>query len=125
DETGLRFLWRIHRVPLGFDRIDDEITRFIGAAKGDGEFGTLFIDDPTRDILLLTSQIMVTGSVVTSRHPTTGKIANLHRRFTISTPAFDPCRCQGLGIFFLILSKIASVSLSFFCGLAFTTLRKR
>src|SRR2546425_778518 len=28
-------------------------------------------------------------------------------------------------IFFFMLSKIASVSLSFFCGLAFTTLRKR
>ena len=125
DETRLRLLVLVHRVPLGFERLDDEVTRFLRTPKGDVQCRTLFIHNPTRDILLLTSQSVVTGSVVASRHPATGKIAHLHRRFPIDTPAFDACRCQGVGLFFLLWSKSASVSLIFFCGLAFTTLRKR
>jgi PII-like signaling protein len=125
DEARLRLLVLVHRVPLGFECIDDEVTCFIRTPKGDVQCRTIFIHNATRDILLLASQIVVTGSVVAARHPATGKRANLHRRFTIYTPAFDACGCQSLGIFFLILSKIASVSLIFFCGLAFTTLRKR
>ena len=89
------------------------------------QLGTLFINDPTRDILLCAPQIVVTGTMVASRYSTTGKITNLHRRFTVYTPAFDACRCSGFVIFFLILSKIASVSLIFFWGFALTTLRKR
>ena len=71
DETRLRLLLLLHRMPRGFDRIDDAITRFIRAAKSDGELGTLFIDNPTREILRLASQSVVTGAVVPSSHPPT------------------------------------------------------
>jgi hypothetical protein len=37
----------------------------------------------------------------------------------------DASRGRGVGIFFLLLSKIASVSLIFFGGLALPTLRRR
>src|SRR5215831_3747159 len=51
--------------------------------------------------------------------------ANGYRRFTIDAQALDPSRCRGVGILFLMLAKIASVSLIFFCGLALITLRRR
>ncbi len=125
DETRLRLLVLVHRVPRGFERLDEDVTRFIRTTTGDGPCSTLFIHHPTRDILLLTAQSVVTGPVVASRHPATGTIAHLHRRFTSDTPAFDARRCQGLGICFLLWSQSASVSLLFLCGLACTTLRKR
>jgi hypothetical protein len=80
---------RIHRLPLGFDRLDNEVTRFLRAAKGDGQLAASFIHDPTRHILLLAPQIVITGSVVTSREPPAGTRADLHGGFTIDTPAFD------------------------------------
>ena len=71
EQTRLRLRLLIHRLPLGFDRIDDEVTRFVRAAKGDGQLATPFIHDPTRYILLLAPQIVITGSVVTPREPPT------------------------------------------------------
>src|SRR5215471_17527558 len=86
---------------------------------------TIFIYNPTWDVRLLTPQIMIIRLVVAASHATTCKMANFHRRFTLDAPASGPFRRLGFFIFFLMLSKIASVSLIFFCGLAFTTLRKR
>jgi hypothetical protein len=79
----------MQRVPLGGDCIDDEVTRFLGAAKGDGQRTALFIHDPTRHIRLLAAPIVITGSVVTTGETTTGKFADFHRRFTVHTQAFD------------------------------------
>jgi hypothetical protein len=58
----------VHRVPLGFDRIDDEVTSFLRTPKGDVQCRTIFIHNPTRDILLLAPHIVITRSVVASRH---------------------------------------------------------
>lgn len=92
DQTRLCLLLLRHGLPLGVDHIHDEITRFIGAAKGQGQLATLFIDDPTRDLFLLASHIGITGSISATGAPATGELADLHRRFTIDTPAFDACR---------------------------------
>ena len=76
-------------VLLGFEHIHDEVTRFVGAAKGDRQLGIIFIDDATRDIFLLAPHIMITGLVVASGETTARILADLHRRFTIDTPSFD------------------------------------
>src|SRR6266446_5041680 len=87
--TRGRLLLLRHRLPLGFDHLHNEVTRFVGAAKGEGQRATLFIDDPTRDIFLLASHIVITGLVVATGETTTGKLADFHCRFTINTQAFD------------------------------------
>ncbi len=92
DQTRVRLLLLLHRVPLRFDRINDEVTRFIRAAKGDVELTARFIHNPTRHILLLAAHIVIAGPVVTSGEPPTGKLPDLHGRFTIDTPAFDAFR---------------------------------
>src|SRR6516225_6753096 len=125
EPTRSRFCLVIQSVPLGCEGIHDAVTGFVGAAEGDGQLGALFIHDPTRDILLLTAHIVITGLVVSSGDTATGKLADLHCGFTIHTPAFDISRGEGLRIFFLTLSKMASVSGIFFWGLALTTLRSR
>ena len=89
DQACSRLLLLIHRVPLGFDRIDDEVTRFGGTAKGDVQLGALFIHDPTRDILLLATPIVITGLMVAPRETAARIRANLHRRFPIDAQAFD------------------------------------
>src|SRR5215471_11681407 len=89
DQTGVRLLLIMHRVPLGCDRIDDEVTRFIGATKGDGQRTALFIHDPTRHILLLAAHIVITGSVVVVMkwtRPLCGAAAMSHNEFTIREP---------------------------------------
>src|SRR2546422_8192780 len=68
-ETRHGLLLLSDRVPLGFDCIDDEVTRFIRTTKGDVQCRTIFIHNPTRDILLLAPHIVITRSVVASRHP--------------------------------------------------------
>ena len=68
---------------------------------------------------------MITGVVITPGETTARQVANEHRRFTIDTQAFDVARFVRLGIFFFMLSKMASVSLIFFWGLALTTFRQR
>lgn len=116
---------RVHCLPLGFERINEKITGFVGTPKGNAQLPALFIHDAARDILLPTPEVVVTGFVIAPGHPTARKLPNVHRRFTIDAQALDPSRCRGVGILFLMLSKIASVSLIFFCGLALTTLRRR
>src|SRR5262249_32435972 len=81
--------------------IDDEVTRFIRAAKGDGQRTARFLPHPTRHIFLLAPHIVITGSVVASREPPTRKLAAVHGRFTIHTPAFDALSCHGVVLFFL------------------------
>jgi hypothetical protein len=91
-----------HRVLLGSEALTDapnlryatrsiydEVTRFIGAAKGDAQRTALFIHDPTRHVLLLAAHIVITGSVVATGATTTGKLADFHRRFTVHPQAFD------------------------------------
>src|SRR5918992_1171376 len=63
--------------------------------------------------------------VVAPRQPPAGEFPQRHRRFAVHAQTFDVARLQRLVVFFLRLSKMASVSLSFFRGLALTTLRNR
>lgn len=111
--------------PLGFEHIDDEVTRFVRTAKRHTELPGIFIHDSTRNIVLLAPQVVVTRVGITPGETTARKIADVHRGFTIDTQAFDVLRYRCVGIFFLMLSKMASVSGIFFWGLAFTTLRRR
>jgi hypothetical protein len=101
QQTRGGLLMCIQGVPLGCEHIHDEVTRFVGAAKGDSQLGTIFIDDATRDIFLLAPHVMITGWVVTPGETTARIIADVHRRFTIDAQAFDAAQGHGLGIFFL------------------------
>ena len=120
---GLR--WRVHGLPLGFERINNKITGFVGTAKGNLQLPAVFIDDATRDILFPATEVVIASLVIAPSHTATRKLPNVHRRFTIDAQALDPSRCRSISILFLMLAKIASVSLIFFCGLALTTLRRR
>ena len=66
-------------VPLRCERIHDEVT-VLGAAKGDRQLGTIFIDDATRDIFLLAPHIMITGLVVTPGETAARISTDVHRR---------------------------------------------
>jgi hypothetical protein len=68
---------------------------------------------------------MITGFVSPSGLPPTRERTNIDRSFTVHAQAFDLLRVLSRVVFFFILSKMASVSLIFFCGLALITLRKR
>jgi len=89
QQTRRGLLVLIQGGPLGCERIHDEVTRFVGAAKGDRQLGALLIDDPTRDILLFAPHIMITGLVVAPGETATRIIADVYRRFTIDAQAFD------------------------------------
>ena len=69
DQTRLCLLLLRHRLALGFDRIDDKVTRFIRTAKADVQRTVLFIHNPTRHIFLLAPHIVIAGSVVASSEP--------------------------------------------------------
>ena len=112
-------------MPLGFERIHKKITGLVGTAKGNTSLPAVFIDDATRDILLPATEVVITSLVITPSHTAARKLPNVYRRFTIDAQALDPSRCRGVSLFFLMLAKIASVSLIFFWGLALTTLRRR
>jgi hypothetical protein len=46
-------------LPPSRQRIDNDVAGFSGTAEGHRELSGLFIEDPTRDILLRLSEIMV------------------------------------------------------------------
>ena len=89
DLTRGCLLWLIHRLPLGCDHIHDEVTRFVGAAKGDSQLSALLIDDTARDVFLFAPHIMITGLVVAPGETAARILADVHRRFTIDAQAFD------------------------------------
>jgi hypothetical protein len=100
DQTRLCFFLFRHGLPLGFDRLDDAVTRFLRAAKGAVHRPARFIPKPTRHIVLLAPPRVLPGSVVASREPPTGTRAAVHGRFPSPTPAFDAWSCHGVGLFF-------------------------
>jgi len=113
------------RGPPGLDGIDDEIAGLERTPKGDAQLRTVFIHHPTGNIFLVQAQVVVTGPVIAPRKTASGDVTDGHRGFTIDAQAFDTWRGCCLLVFFSIFAKIASVSASFFCGLAFITLRRR
>ena len=112
-------------LPPHRQRIDDEIARFVGTAEGHIPLRRVFIDDPSRDIFFLAPQVMITGFVITAGVPPARERATIDRGFTVHAHAFDLLHVLDRVVFFLIWSKMASVSVIFFCGLALSTLRKR
>src|SRR4030095_880986 len=64
EQTRGSLLCFIQSVPLGFEPIHDEVTRFGGAAQGAGQLGALFIADPPGAIRLLASHSVIPGWVV-------------------------------------------------------------
>src|SRR2546423_3431817 len=105
--------------------MDDEVAGLKGATKGDHQLTTVFVDNPTGVVFFLVAKIVVAGFVVAPRQPPAGEFPDRHRRFAVHAQAFDVACLQRLVVFFLMLSKMASVSLSFLRGLALTTLRSR
>ena len=112
-------------LPPRRERIDDEITGLEGTAKGHRQLPGVFVNKATRDIFLLAPEVMVTGFVIPAGVPPTRECTNIHRSFTVYAHAFDLFRCLACPVFFFMLSKMASVALIFFCGLALSTLRNR
>ena len=64
----LRFL---QRRPPGLKRIDDEVTRLVGAAKGQAQLPVIFSHDPARNVFLLQAQIVIARLMITPREATT------------------------------------------------------
>src|SRR2546425_829349 len=115
----------VQRGPPGLKRIDDEITRLERAPKGDAQLRTVFLHDATGNIFLVHTQVVITRPVIAPREAAAGDIPDRHGGFTIDTQAFDVWRGRCLLVLFSILAQMASVSASFFCGVALTTLRSR
>ena len=91
---------RGHGLPAGCQCIDDEIARLGRAAKGDTQLSRLCIHHSARKRLRLTAQVVIAGFHLTAREAASGKLAELHRRFTIHAPALDVAGGDGLGVFF-------------------------
>ena len=77
-----------HSAQFAKVQIHDEITRFVGAAKGERQGATRFIDDPTGHIFLFAAHVVITGAVVAAGETTARKLTNVDRRCTIKTQAF-------------------------------------
>ncbi len=75
-------------MPLGFKGIDNKVTRFVGTAKDHGKLSAIFIHNTARCVFLLATQIMISGLIIAPSLTTARKVTDLHRRFTIHTPAF-------------------------------------
>ena len=88
-------------LPPRCQRIDDEITRFIGTAKGHIQLRRVFVDDPTWDIFFLAPQVMITGFVITTGVPPARERANINCGFTVQAQAFDLLRVLSRVVFFL------------------------
>ena len=86
---------------------------------------TVFIHNPTGNIWLVQAQGVVTCPVSAPREAASGDVTDCHRGFPIDAQAFDAWRGCCLLVFVSIFANIASGSAIFFCGLAFTTLRRR
>ena len=96
----------IQRRPPGLKRIDDEITRLVGTAKGDVELATIFLHNPTGNVLFFQPQVVITGLVITPREAAAGHITDMHGRFTIDAQPFDMLRLPPLvGLFFTYCRK--------------------
>ena len=117
----VRLRWRRHGLPLGAERIHADVTCLVGTPTGDRPCGAVLVDDPTRPILLLPSHSRRPGLGVASGETTARRLADLHRRLTIDTPAFAASCCEGLRVFFCMVSQRASGSWLFFWGVALTT----
>jgi hypothetical protein len=74
-------------MPLGFKAIDNKGTRFVGTAKEQVELSAIFIHNAARCVLLLATQIMIQGAIIAPSLTAARKVADLHGRFTIHTPA--------------------------------------
>jgi hypothetical protein len=112
-------------LPRGFERINKTITGLGGTAQGHTSLPAVFIDDATRDRLLPATAVVLTSVVITPSHTAARTLPHGHRRFPIAAHALAPSRCRGVGLFFLMLAKIAAGSLLFFWGVAVTTWRRR
>jgi hypothetical protein len=120
---GLR--WRVPGLPLGLERLNKKITGLVGTATGNRQLPAVFIDDATRGILFPATAVVI-ARLVSAPSPTAARqLPNGHRRFTIDAQALAPSRGRGVGLLVLRWAKIASVALSFFCGWALTTWRRR
>ena len=105
---GLR--WRVHGLPLGFERINNKITGFVGTAKGNLQLPAVFIEDATRYILFPATEVVIASLVIAPSHTATRKLPNVHRRFTIDAQAFDAAEGHGLVIFFLSMIRCKAKS---------------
>lgn len=90
----------VYSIPPCFQRIHNEIPRFIGTPTGDTALARLFIHDPAWDIFFLQAQVVITGAVVAPRQAAAGHIPHMHRGFTGETPALHPSRRERLRLLF-------------------------
>ena len=77
NQLALLLLLGSQCVPPLLKGIDDEVAGFIGAAKGNVQLPTIFVDNTTPNVLLGAPQIVVIGFGVPSRLAATGIIPNL------------------------------------------------
>lgn len=98
----------------------------MGAPHIDVQLPGIFIHDPARRMTSVGNEIVIAGFVITTTQPTPGQFAKFDRGLAVHAYSNNVfARILGFLIFFLMFSKMASVSSIFFSGLAFTTFRKR
>ena len=105
--------------------INDAIAGLESATKGNAQPCTVFIHDPTGNIVLGQAQVVITRPMLATREAATGDLTDHLCGFTIATQAFNAGRGRGLLVFVSLFTNMAAVSAIFFCGLALTTLRNR
>ena len=116
---------RVHGVLLGCERSNDPITGFGGPTQGHAQLPALFRYDATRDLLRPATGVVSAGLGVAPGDTAARTLPKVLGRLTIDAQAMDTSCGQGVGLLFVMLAKIASISLLCFCGLALTTWRRR
>jgi len=108
-------------VPPGRERSNEEVAGLGGTAEGHIQLGRVFLDEPTRDLLLWALAVMVIRFVLTARLPTARERPNLDRGFTVHASSRDSWGVRARLVFFLYWQRwpqfLGSLSVAWLCSL--------
>ena len=94
DEDRLFPLPGSESVPPRLEGVDNEITGFMGAAKGDVHPSGVLIQDSKGNIFLIAPHVVVASLVVAPRFSPSGVIANIDRGFAVQAHSLDVFRSE-------------------------------
>jgi hypothetical protein len=120
DTVSESLLLKRQTFPPGLQAIDDKITGFMRTAKVEMKLSTIFIDNATRNVLLLAAHVMIAGVWIASGLPTTRISSNVHGRFAIEAQSFDAAIVTFVVFGFDVVKDCIGFG-QFFWGIAFTT----
>ena len=87
-------------LPPSRERSDEEVAGRRGTAEGHREVGSVFIENPTRDIVFRAAKVMVTGFVVTPSFSVARERAQLDGGFTVHAQPFEAWSILARRVFF-------------------------